>query len=231
MTHRNVLMVLIYSLCSLFISLESLANDQICHDCLPKLVGDIVHRNSNITSAFVGHAGVVYSWHSQKPKWNAVIYHIMPGYNAAGEANRSDPFEDATQVRGKSLIHHSFMGKFPLHSHFWGAKQVQEGGFGVFESKTSRDMQKHLASFADPKLASFVGIEYDTLHLNQKGRKLKNGRWEFDCVGFVEHVFESKGFNPTPDEYESGLGWPLTVREQRESINLFHGPKVSTHEL
>ena len=49
---------------------------------------------------------------------------------------------------------------------------------------------------------------YSLTHYSQKGPK------EFDCVGFVEYLYEKVGLNPTPDDQESGPGWPLTPSEQ-----------------
>lgn len=65
---------------------------------------------------------------------------------------------------------------------------------------------------------------YDGNHLNQKGDWFTpNGGgpqyWEADCVGFTEHCYEHAGGNPTDNSYESGKGWPLSVREQRDAMN------------
>lgn len=67
--------------------------------------------------------------------------------------------------------------------------------------------------------------EYDGNHLNQKGEWFKGWfcsarYWEADCVGFTERVCEDAGGNPTPNEFESGAGWPLTPREQRDAMQL-----------
>ena len=56
-----------------------------------------------------------------------------------------------------------------------------------------------------------MGHKYDATHLSQKGPV------EFDCVGYTEYIYEQAGVNPTPDYYESGLGWPLTPWEQFEA--------------
>jgi len=66
--------------------------------------------------------------------------------------------------------------------------------------------------------------EYDANHLNQKGEWIKGWfctpkYWESDCVGFTEHCYEYAGGDPTPSEFESGAGWPLTVREQRDNLH------------
>jgi len=58
--------------------------------------------------------------------------------------------------------------------------------------------------------SSQLGKAYDFTHGIQKG-PLK-----FDCVGLAEAAYESVGLNPTPDEFESGWGWPLTPTEQYE---------------
>jgi len=67
--------------------------------------------------------------------------------------------------------------------------------------------------------------EYDGTHNNQKGEWFKGWMcgpeyWEADCVGFTEHCYEYAGGNPTPDEFETGAGWPLTPREQRDHMEL-----------
>jgi hypothetical protein len=55
------------------------------------------------------------------------------------------------------------------------------------------------------------GLKYDDTHLSQKGPV------KFDCVGYTEYVYEQAGLNPTPDSFETGLGWPLTPWEQFEA--------------
>lgn len=52
------------------------------------------------------------------------------------------------------------------------------------------------------------GLKYTNTHVPQKGPDV------FDCVGYVEYIYEQAGLNPTPDRYETGLGWPLTPWEQ-----------------
>lgn len=56
-----------------------------------------------------------------------------------------------------------------------------------------------------------LGKPFSALHTNQKGLE------KFDCVGLAEAAYEYVGLNPTPDEFESGWGWPLTPTEQYES--------------
>jgi len=53
-----------------------------------------------------------------------------------------------------------------------------------------------------------LGHRYNNLHDTQKGPL------EFDCVGLTEYAYESAGLNPTPDELETGWGWPLTPAKQ-----------------
>ncbi|HOI42209.1 MAG TPA: HEAT repeat domain-containing protein, partial [Elusimicrobiales bacterium] len=55
------------------------------------------------------------------------------------------------------------------------------------------------------------GAEYSDSHLSQKGPDA------FDCVGFSEFAYEEAGLNITPDEQESGWGWPLTPAEQYDA--------------
>jgi hypothetical protein len=52
------------------------------------------------------------------------------------------------------------------------------------------------------------GLKYSSTHFSQKGPLL------FDCVGYIEYIYERTGLNPTDDSYESGAGWPLTPWEQ-----------------
>lgn len=52
------------------------------------------------------------------------------------------------------------------------------------------------------------GLKYTNTHIPQKGPDV------FDCVGYVEYVYEQTGLNPTEDKYETGWGWPLTPWEQ-----------------
>lgn len=52
------------------------------------------------------------------------------------------------------------------------------------------------------------GKDYGLTHVQQKGPDT------FDCVGYSEHAYERAGINVTPDEYETGWGWPLTPAEQ-----------------
>lgn len=53
-----------------------------------------------------------------------------------------------------------------------------------------------------------VGHHYSDSHLSQQGPE------DFDCVGFTEYAYEAAGLNPTPEDQETGWGWPLTPAEQ-----------------
>ncbi len=53
-----------------------------------------------------------------------------------------------------------------------------------------------------------LGHHYSNSHFQQKGPDY------FDCVGFTEYAYEAAGLNPTPDDQETGWGWPLTPAEQ-----------------
>lgn len=56
--------------------------------------------------------------------------------------------------------------------------------------------------------AAKVGHHYSDSHFTQKGPE------DFDCVGYTEYAYEAAGLNPTPDNMETGWGWPLTPAEQ-----------------
>ncbi|MCM2268380.1 MAG: hypothetical protein NDI60_11490 [Elusimicrobiales bacterium] len=55
-----------------------------------------------------------------------------------------------------------------------------------------------------------LGKKYDMAHTIQKGPE------KFDCVGLAEAAYEAAGLDPTPNEFETGWGWPLTPTEQYE---------------
>ncbi|MCX5784161.1 MAG: HEAT repeat domain-containing protein [Elusimicrobia bacterium] len=55
---------------------------------------------------------------------------------------------------------------------------------------------------------SKLGRRYNNTHIGPKGPDT------FDCVGYAEYAYEAAGLNPTPDDQETGLGWPLTPAEQ-----------------
>ncbi|HBE88676.1 MAG TPA: hypothetical protein DDW67_06005 [Elusimicrobia bacterium] len=55
------------------------------------------------------------------------------------------------------------------------------------------------------------GKDYGLSHTEQKGPDT------FDCVGFSEYAYEQAGLNVTPDEQETGWGWPLTPAEQYDA--------------
>ncbi|MDA8131233.1 MAG: hypothetical protein M0011_06980 [Elusimicrobia bacterium] len=56
--------------------------------------------------------------------------------------------------------------------------------------------------------AAVVGHHYSDTHFTQKGPV------DFDCVGYTEYAYEKAGLNPTPNDQETGWGWPLTPAEQ-----------------
>ncbi len=55
---------------------------------------------------------------------------------------------------------------------------------------------------------SKLGHHYADAHFSQKGPDI------FDCVGYAEYAYEAAGLNPTPNDQETGWGWPLTPAEQ-----------------
>ncbi len=71
--------------------------------------------------------------------------------------------------------------------------------------KPSTEQRNYVVKIASKMLKPKA---YNLMHDSQKGPK------EFDCVGFVEYVYEKVGLNPTPDDQEKGMGWPLTPSEQ-----------------
>ncbi|PIS47861.1 MAG: hypothetical protein COT17_01285 [Elusimicrobia bacterium CG08_land_8_20_14_0_20_51_18] len=73
------------------------------------------------------------------------------------------------------------------------------------KERPSREQRKKIAELA---LSMAPKKVYSFTHTSQKGPV------EFDCVGFVEYVYEKIGLNPTPDDQETGAGWPLTPSEQ-----------------
>ncbi len=95
----------------------------------------------------------------------------------------------------------------------WG---IREDANHIIDLDLAVNRARHFAS---------MRTEYDGTHNNQKGEEFKGWfcsapYWEFDCVGFTERVYEDVGGNPTPNEFESGAGWPLTPREQRDAMRL-----------
>lgn len=169
-----------------------------CKKCLPKLTGDAVHRNSTPSGMWVGHAGIAAG---------KLISNIIPGRDDDYRALAMSHWEDYVVDEGL----------------FWGAKRHKSlpGGLTV-------DHIKALKKEIESKLAA--KIKYDGNHLDQKGGEFteRDGTkyFEYDCVGWVEHLYERIiGFNLTPDSFESGAGWPLTVREQSQSENAVDVPQ------
>lgn len=66
------------------------------------------------------------------------------------------------------------------------------------------------------------GLKYTNTHIPQKGPEV------FDCVGYVEYLYEQAGLNPTPDEKETSWGWPLTPSEQFDATvaNTYTAPII-----
>jgi hypothetical protein len=110
---------------------------------------------------------------------------------------------------------------FKAEGPYWGAKTLKDGPQPGAPS--AEDWDQWTARVVDKvQFLMRSGVSYDYLHLYQKGKRSPGGNFLFDCVGFTEHIWESFGFNPTPDHYEKSWGWPLTVREQRDSPHLEH---------
>ena len=162
--------------------------------------GMLVHRNSKWSSAWVGHAGI-YVGDNQ-------VIHVTTGH-------------DPHACRLDSL------SKWKEGNEFWGFRWDKR------LSLTAQNREK-VVSYAREVAARRT--KYDGTHNNQKGKwfrkcvkrkwgwawciKKKKDYWESDCVGFSEHCFEHSGGDPSRNKYESGMGWPLTVREQRDETQL-----------
>lgn len=170
--------------------------DRICRTCDPVDFGDILHRDSTWDAVFIGHTAV----HLDR------LYDVSVG-RPLGKALNSLSLED-----------------FKAEGPYWGAKALKDRPRP--EALSSEDWEQWQARVLD-KVQFFMrsGVTYDYLHLFQKGKRLEEGGFLFDCVGFTEHIWESFGYNPTPDDYEKAWGWPLTVREQRDSPHLEHASR------
>jgi len=178
---------------SLILLSTSVFADRICRSCEPVGFGEILHRDSTWDAAFIGHAAL----HLDR------IYDVSVG-RAPGKALRAISLAD-----------------FKAEGPYWGAKALKDRPRR--EAFSPEDWEQWQARVLD-KVEFFMrsGVTYDYLHIFQKGKRTDGGHFLFDCVGFTEHLWESLGYNPTPDRYEKGWGWPLTVREQRDSPHLEH---------
>lgn len=165
----------------------------ICPRCDPREIGDFVHRDSLWDAAFVGHTGLFVD----------EIVDVAVGRRS-----------------GKALARIS-LEKFKKGGSYWGAKMLREAPRHDAMSADERVLWRQRIL---DKISFFerTGVDYDVLHLTQKGGRSRDGHFVFDCVGFTEHLWEYLGYDPTPAAFESGLGWPLTVREQRDSPRLEH---------
>ena len=163
----------------------------ICSTCLPEESGDLLHRASGIDAAFVGHAGI------------NLEEGVIADVTLRGPGRALDMVDLTTFLAGNTM---------------WGAKRPKDRPQNI-DADAATLWQMRIRD----KLEYFrrVGVTYDATHLSQKGTSRDDdGHFLFDCVGFTEHVLEYLGHNPTADEYESGAGWPLTPREQRDSDRL-----------
>ena len=177
---------------SLFINIIQPAQASECNQCKPKKTADAVHRNSEATGLWTGHAGFMAG---------NLVSNVIPGrdefYRALAMSNWND------YVVNESL--------------FWGAKRHKD-----LRSGLPPDLTAAIKEEITKKLRA--KIRYDANHLNQKGGTFTESDgtqyFEYDCVGWVEYLYENiLGKDLTPNSYESGTGWPLTVREQRDSEN------------
>ena len=184
-------------LCGVILVGAPASASSVCKRCEPQELGDLLHRDSTWDALFVGHAGLFL-----------------------GEG--AEPIVDVAVGRKSSkALRRITLEDFKEGGSYWGAKALK----GAPQRETLNEAGRSLwRQRVTDKIDFFMrsGVDYDLLHLTQKGGRSREGRFLFDCVGFTEHVWEYLGFNPTPDAFESGLGWPLTVREQRDSDRLEH---------
>lgn len=123
---------------------------------------------------------------------------------------------DVSTGRGHRALQYISLDRYIDHQEFFGAKRHVNTANGL-----SNAQQISLLGRIDFYNAN--RIEYDGNHLDQSGTFFektwyrRHAYWEFDCVGFVERIFEDIQINLTDNKYENGAGWPLTVREQRDS--------------
>lgn len=143
-------------------------------------------------------------------KWTA----LFSGH--AGVTMNDVSIANVSTERGSQAMWLEDLDGFLAGNEFFGSKRPASApdGLSLPEKQELYARIKRLAEFP---------IEYDAAHNNQKGEFFdEGGYYEFDCVGFVEHIFESLGYDLTDDSYESGFGWPLTVREQRDDSDAVH---------
>ncbi|MDO8804926.1 MAG: YiiX/YebB-like N1pC/P60 family cysteine hydrolase [Elusimicrobiota bacterium] len=88
----------------------------------------------------------------------------------------------------------TFVGDWPFYGNYTTSPRP---------TRPQRDMILEYAS-------AQLGKGFDMSHVAQKGPA------KFDCVGLAEAAYEAAGLNPTPDDFETGWGWPLTPTEQYE---------------
>lgn len=146
-----------------------------------------VHRNGDITTVYVGHAGLSVS-------------------------SSGDRIIDCTVGRDPQAVKQISLSE-------WKAGTSDCWGFRLDKPRLA-DLAKTVKR---AKTIASWRTRYDDNHLNQKGEWFSGSGggprfWEADCVGFVEHCYEHAGGNPTRNTYETGAGWPLTVREQRDGM-------------
>ena len=166
---------------------EAAMSELSSHDLTEELsrTGLLIHRNSSISSAFIGHTG------------------ILVGENRVIDANVG---------RGSNAVQEISLAEFRGEYECWGIREDY--------MHPSIDLQ---VAIARAREINSWRTEYDGNHLNQKGEWIKGWfcspeYWECDCVGLTEHCYEYAGGGPVPAEHESGLGWPLTPREQRDHM-------------
>ena len=132
----------------------------------------------------IGHSGIFAGVETKNGRMNVVIADCVP--------NNFKPYGGVRNVYSWSDFTHQH--KFP----FYGSRTP-----AVKPTAEQRERIVALGLEMGKK-----GLRYNDTHFMQKGPV------EFDCVGYTEYVYEAAGLNPTPNSYETGLGWPLTPYEQ-----------------
>ncbi len=165
----------VFCLVFLMISSECLSKSRSCPICPAEKDGDVVHRGSKMFENFPGHAGVFL---------DGSYLHVTPDFD-----------KDEAALRSTSL------DGFLAGNKFWGAKRHKSTPKGLSTSQVDI-IRKRIGTIRE------FGVVYDTLHLNQKGifksvdfstdKMIGNsGYYQFDCVGFTEHIYENIRNHPT----------------------------------
>ncbi len=118
--------------------------------------------------------------------------------------------------RGHRALKYISLDQFIDGNEFFGAKRHVSTTSGL-------SLEQQVSLLGRIGFFDASRIEYDGNHLDQTGTFFEknwyrdHAHWEFDCVGFVERILGDIQIDLTDRSFEVGAGWPLTVREQRDS--------------